>query len=184
MNQSIKKFLEFNGTNVYFVSAEGAYWVAIKPICEALNVHYEHQRETIKKDAFLGQLPRRHRVVAADGRLREMLCLPEKFVYGWLMQINSDSPDFLEFKWKCYDVLYNHFHGAITDRLSILKEKTLTQIEIEKLEEKIDLLPEVKRLNELKAKAKQESKKLLRHDQEFVSSQLPLWETETETSIK
>lgn len=176
----IKKFLEFNGTNVYFVSAAGTYWVAIKPICEALGVDYERQRRNLKTDKFLCQLPSEQTVVAADGKLRKMLCLPEEFIYGWIMQINSDSNDLHEFKWNCYQVLYRHFHGAVTDRLSILKEKTLTQIEIEKLEEKIDLLPEVKRLNELKAKAKQESKKLLRHDQEFVSSQLPLWETETE----
>ena len=38
MEKSIRKFLEFNGKTIYFLSKDGDYWVAIKPICDALKL--------------------------------------------------------------------------------------------------------------------------------------------------
>lgn len=182
MEQSIKKFLEFNGRNIYFTAADGENWIALKPICRSLNIHFEHQRESINGDKFLSQLPRQYRVVAADGKLRKMLCLPEKYIYGWLFSIQSDSEELQQYKGKCYDLLFNYFHGSLSDRMSIVKEKTLTELEIEKLEERIEQLPDVIKLNELKAKAKQANKSLSQHDKALVSSQLPLWSTEVSSN--
>lgn len=33
-----EKFLKFNGKNIVFLSIDGTYWIAIKPICDALNI--------------------------------------------------------------------------------------------------------------------------------------------------
>lgn len=35
-----EKFLQFNGKTIYFQSYDGQFWIAIKPICEILNVNY------------------------------------------------------------------------------------------------------------------------------------------------
>ncbi len=35
-----QKFLEFNGKNIIFLNVDGTYWIALKPICEALGVDY------------------------------------------------------------------------------------------------------------------------------------------------
>jgi hypothetical protein len=77
-------------------------------------------------------------MVAADNRIREMVCLPEMFVYGWLFSINSDSPELIEYQLKCYKVLYSHFHGAMTGRMAALTEKTETEIQIHALQEELD----------------------------------------------
>ncbi len=158
MKQEIKKFLEFKGKTIYFIAADGQYWIAIKSICEALGVHYEHQRELLKNDKILGQLPRHHGVVAADNKLRKMVCLPEFYIYGWIFNIQSASPELLKYKWECYEVLYNYFHGSITGRKSLLQEKAKLQIEIDSVfnrmpvEDSLLLSNATKKLNRINVK--------------------------------
>lgn len=131
MKSSVKKFLEFNGKTIYFVAVDGQYWIALKPICEALNVDFEAQRKNLKEDKILCQLPSEQTVVAADGKLRKMLCLPEFFIYGWIFQIQSASEELAAYKWECYRILYEHFHGTITGRKELLSQKAKLQIEID-----------------------------------------------------
>ncbi|MBW7868873.1 MAG: hypothetical protein H3C31_11160 [Brumimicrobium sp.] len=47
------KFLQFNGKNIIFLNVDGTYWVAIKPICEALNVDYIRQFKNLKEGKIL-----------------------------------------------------------------------------------------------------------------------------------
>ena len=130
MKKEVKKFLEFNGKTIFFVSVDGQYWIAIKPICEALNVHYEHQRKLLQKDKILSQLPCQHGVVAADGKVRKMVCLPEFFIYGWIFSIQSQSEKLQQYKLECYRVLFEHFHGVIAGRKDLLKMKAKAEIEL------------------------------------------------------
>ncbi|MBA7556901.1 hypothetical protein ES705_49624 [subsurface metagenome] len=91
MNTKIKKFLEFNGKAILFLSIDGQYWVALKPICEALNLDWTYQLKVLKSHKILGQLWYLHTIVGADNRLRNMVSLPEKYIYGWLFGISSGS---------------------------------------------------------------------------------------------
>lgn len=126
--RDLERFFEFNGKRISILLSNGEWWVAIKPICEALNVHYKNQHEMILKDEILSQLSRQQGMVGADGRLRNMTCLPEEFIYGWLFSIRSDAPGLKEYKVQCYRVLYKHFHGKMTERMNMLTEK-LSNIE-------------------------------------------------------
>ena len=47
-----EKFLQFNGKTIYFQSYDGQFWIAIKPICEVLNVSYNPQVLALKNDVF------------------------------------------------------------------------------------------------------------------------------------
>lgn len=178
MEKKLEKFLEFNGKRISILRADGTWWVAIKPICEALEVSYSGQFERIQRHKILSQRFVKHEWLAADGKLREMICLPEKYIYGWLFSVNSDSPELLEYQEKCYDLLYNHFHGALTGRMNALTEKSDTELEILDLQEKLDaqLLEseEYKRIQELKKKQKQISKTLKDLDVDLLQGQLSL----------
>lgn len=175
MKKEVKKFLEFNGKTIFFLSVNGTYWIALKPICEALGVDYIRQFKKLKEDKILSQLLSEQTMVAADKKVRKMVSLPEFYVYGWIFQIQSDSPGLLQYKWECYKILYDYFHGAITRRQSILKEKTLLDIEIDELERKIASTEDSKKLESLKKKKKAASTKLSRLDTDFVNRQLELW---------
>lgn len=94
----------------------GVYYVAIRPICDALGIDYRKQFERIKSDQKLGQLVT-HTVTssAGDGKQREMFCLPLKYIFGWLFSIDESKVNprskeiFIRYKDECYDVLYDHF---------------------------------------------------------------------------
>jgi len=134
MEQTVRKFLEFNGKTIYFLAKNGVYWIALKPICEALSISFEKQRERLSKDKFWDQLPTIQGVVAADGKVRKMLCLPEQFIYGWLCGLQSKNADLIAYKRKCYQLLFDYFHGSITSRETLIKAKTKDQVEAERLE--------------------------------------------------
>ena len=47
------------------------------------------------------------------------------------MQLQSASPELLQYKKLCYEVLNDYFHGTITGRKSLLQQKAKLQIEID-----------------------------------------------------
>lgn len=94
-------------------------FVPIRPICDALGVRFEAQYNKIQNDDFLSSVISLRDITGADGKVYEMVCLPLKYVYGWLFTINpknvSDKarPNVMKFRMECYDVLYNHFFRTI-----------------------------------------------------------------------
>ena len=175
-DKSIERFLHFEGKSISILLVDGTWWVAVKPICDVLNVDYRNQLERIEKHRILSQRCGKHHTVAADGRLREMFCLPEKNIYGWLFNINSDSPELINYQEKCYDVLYNHFHGALTFRVNLLNNKTDIEIEIEQLKEELDkqhlTSPQYLRIQELINNKKNIVKTLKEQDKDLSKGQM------------
>lgn len=89
--------------------------VPIKPICDALGIDVDSQRKKIQEDEDLGSTAVLSTAVGADGKEREMCCLPHKFIYGWLFTINPKNvkPEAKEnvrkYRMKCYKALFCHF---------------------------------------------------------------------------
>lgn len=133
MSKRVSKFLEFNGKTLMFLAANGQWWIALKPICEALGVSYKRAHENLLADPIYGQLSTNQGMVAADGKTRKMTSLPEEFIYGWIMQLQSSSPDLIQYKLECHRVLYNHFHGTITGRKELLAQKAKAQREMDEV---------------------------------------------------
>ena len=50
MKQSIVKFLTFKGKTLLFLAKDGVYYVAIKPVCEAIGVDYIQQYKNLNDD--------------------------------------------------------------------------------------------------------------------------------------
>ncbi|MEO1211581.1 MAG: phage antirepressor N-terminal domain-containing protein [Cyanobacteria bacterium J06638_20] len=128
--KSTTRILNFNGIELTLILADGTWWIAIKPVCAALKVNYDRQYKNIKQDDFLSELYAEQHTVAADNKLRKMICLPEKYIYGWLFSLRSDSKELKQYKKECYDILWNHFHG----RFSALVEKIQIDEQISEME--------------------------------------------------
>jgi hypothetical protein len=133
MKQQVSKFLEFNGKTLVFLAVNGEYWVALKPICEALNVEYTRAFKNVTADPIFGQLLATQPMTGADGKTYKMISLPEKWVYGWLISIQSASPELNQYKKLCYEVLNDYFHGTITGRKELLSMKAKAQVEIDRV---------------------------------------------------
>lgn len=135
MKQTVANFLQFNGKNIVFLSKNGVFYVALKPIAEALNIDFNHEKTRISNDPFFGaKVGKYPLMVPGDSQPRKYMCLPERYIYAWIFQLKSPSKELFDFKMECSDVIYDYFKGTITKRSNLLKEK------LSVLEEKQSLL--------------------------------------------
>lgn len=125
--------------NVDIVATSDEQLVPIRPICEALGVDFAGQRKKIQEDEDLSSVVDLTPSTGADGKQYEMLCLPIRYIFGWLFTINPknvnpESQDAVRvYRRSCYDALYAHFFGSQKRQLE------QNQIEITLLEELADL---------------------------------------------
>jgi len=176
----LENFLEFNGKTILFIDTNGVYWIAIKSICDALEVDYIQQFKNLKNDPILGPALCKHTIQPPFDQPRNMVCIPEKYVYGWIFQIRSDSPALLEYKWKVYEILFDYFQGSITGRKQLLEGKTKRQLRRERLESELLSDERFKEYISLGIEINGDNKKLRDFDRQIITGQLDLWKQESE----
>lgn len=170
MKQIIANFLEFKGKSLLFISVTGVVYIAVKPVCEALGVDYVRQYKNLQEDPILGPALSKQTIQVPDDQARNMICLPEDKIYGWLFSIKSDSPDLLAYKWECYDILFKYFHGAITGRKELLSVKAKAQAEIDAVmnsmspEMALKLEKATKQVNQINAKLRDLDGEILKEE--------------------
>lgn len=153
MSTKMNKFLEFNGRTIYYLDVNGTNWIAIKPICEVLGVDYNCQYLKITNHKSLSERLTQQKVVAADERIRKMVCLPEKDIYGWVLSINSKSENLAEYKQIFCKVIFDHFNPR--------KKKCLdNDARIAVLKKELQEDPQYQQLQLLLKKKKEIKKKL------------------------
>ncbi|MFY0625620.1 MAG: hypothetical protein JXR07_04965 [Reichenbachiella sp.] len=176
MKNTSKKFLKFNDKTISFLAIDGEYWIAIKPICEVLNVNFDRQYKNLKSDKILDQLYAKQPMTGADKKTYNMVALPEKFIYGWLFSIRSDSKELQTYKMECYEVLFNHFHGSVTGRSEVLKEKMQLQEKVAVLKSSLIDNEDYQALVKAEAAILRTGKNLKSLDKQFINEQLVLWQ--------
>lgn len=167
-----EKFLQFNGQNIVFLNADGQYWVALKPILQALNLESGRYMKRTQRDPFFSTCVDNMSIqVGKNGQIqsRIMTCLPEKYIYGWICFLNGDNPELNDYKKTCYELLYNHFHGTITSRKELLLQRNEVDTEIYKLKENLKQKDdEYKSMKRLELKRKSISAQLNNMDSELI----------------
>lgn len=116
-NQSLISTI--NGTEIVTVDRDGEIFVPIKPICTALGIAFPPQYNKLQEDETLSSTVTIIVTVGADEKDREMVCLPLKYVYGWLFTINPKNvaatarESVTRYRQECYEVLYEHFTASM-----------------------------------------------------------------------
>lgn len=94
----------------------GRILVVMKPICDALCLDWQAQHKLITADPVLNSTISVTETVGADGKPREMFCLPLDYLNGWLFKINANryKNDYryeiiIRYQRECYRVLADHF---------------------------------------------------------------------------
>ncbi len=166
------KFLEFNGKNIFFVNEDGVYWIALKPILDALNLPSDRYLKRAKRDAFFSTCLDTVSIQLDEtggNQARKMVCLPEKFIYGWICTLNSDDPELTAFKHTCHELLHSFFRGTITNRKQLLLERTLTNTEIHNIKKSLkDEDEKYQKLEKLEIKKKAINAKLRASDNDLI----------------
>ncbi|MCA9969339.1 MAG: ORF6C domain-containing protein [Anaerolineales bacterium] len=100
--------------------AGGDIYVPIRPICDNLGVTLAGQRERINRDPVLAEAVTSVSVTLTQ-QAREMLCLPLKYIPGWLFGMNANRVKpalrdrIIRYQRECYDVLFAAFsEGRLT----------------------------------------------------------------------
>ena len=125
--------------------------VAIKPVCTGLGVDYSSQYQKLKEHPTFNSTISLITTVAADGKEREMLCIPIEFFPGWLFSINPANvkeeirDNLIKFQVECNKALFRYFFG--TQKKVIQQKATLTTSIAEK-KKQLDKLREERLKNE------------------------------------
>lgn len=121
---SKQKISFINGVEISAeVSANGQVYIPVKPICQAIGVQFEAQYHRISRHYILSSTMSTVDIVAADGKTREMICLPLEYVYGWLFTIDANQviedrrETVAKYQRECYEILYRHFSGSLRRRV-------------------------------------------------------------------
>lgn len=163
-----QNFLSFNEKTIYFKEVGNEYWIAIKPICEALDINYNRAYQNILDDENLSQLFAKQQMLDTLGRAKEMICLPEKYIYGWLFSLRSKSEALKQYQMKCYEVLFNYFNGAIIGRKKLLEKQADIQKKIERVEQELKNNPQYLELITLKQESEQIKQYLKKIDKQII----------------
>ena len=146
--------------NVDIIATSDEQMIAIRPICEALGISVERQRKKIQEDEDLNSVAALRAATGADGKRYEMLCLPVRYIFGWLFTINPANvkPEAQEavrvYRRSCYDALYHHFFG--TQRRQLEQNRA----EIALLEELAELNQQQQQLKQTIADKRKKLEKL------------------------
>lgn len=117
--------IDFNGQPLITIELDGIHYTAIKPIAENIGLAWNAQFERIQRDDVLNSTVRVIRIVAEDGKNREMMCLPIDYLNGWLFGIDAKrvKPEIkdalIEYKKECYKVLRDYWHTGQATHPSI-----------------------------------------------------------------
>lgn len=167
-----EKFLEFNNNKIFFLNADGVYWIALKPILDALNLDERRYLKKTRRDHFFSTcLDNMSMQVEYNGIIqgRNMTCLPEQYIYGWICFLNSDNQELTDFKKTCYNLLYQHFHGTITNRKELLMNRDVLDTQIHDIKGKLKQNDDLyKELQDLEIQKKQINNQLNTMDKEII----------------
>lgn len=124
--------LEFNGHRILYKIDNEVVYIALKPICEAFNVSFVRQLQRIKKHRIFGPVYTVQYMQIPGSQRRNMACLPEEYIYGWLFSINSKSENLVAYQRECNHLLFQHFRGSVLrqarlyEKLACEKNRTQT----------------------------------------------------------
>lgn len=111
--------VDFHGDKLSVViGPDGQRLVAMKTICEAIGLGWESQYNRIQRHAVLKSTMSITNTVAADGKSRELVCLPLEYLNGWLFGVDAArvKPEIrdkvIQYQRECFQVLHDHFHGG------------------------------------------------------------------------
>lgn len=107
-------YVPFNGQQILTAVAAGVTYVAMRQIVENIGIDWTGQSVKLRKmkDKFNC---RDISMVAADGKLRKLLCIPLKKLNGWLLSINPEKvradirDKLIQYQEECFTVLHDYW---------------------------------------------------------------------------
>lgn len=77
--------------NVDIVSTSDEQLVPIRPICEALGIDANGQKQRIERNEILGPVACMIHATGKDGKTYDMYAIPYMYIFGWLFSIDTSK---------------------------------------------------------------------------------------------
>ncbi len=110
----------FHNANLSIVEHNGQPYVPMRPVVEGMGLAWQAQFDKLKQR--FGSVIMEIMTTGKDGKQYQMLCLPLKKLFGWLMTIspNKVKPELrdtvIKYQEECDDVLWSHWTGKLNAR--------------------------------------------------------------------
>lgn len=107
-----QKTVTVNGEDVRVHSEGNIYYIPIAHVCNALGIDYSSQHVRILRNPMLINDLVKKTMLANDGVMRQMICLPAHFALGWLFSLipiridNNKSKALQEMLLEAYNNIY------------------------------------------------------------------------------
>lgn len=110
--------------DVDILASKDDQYVPTRPICQALGIDPEGQRQKIKRDSILSRYACIIKATGKDGKKYDMFAIPYMLVYGWIQSIEDSRIDpitaekIIRIKLQCIKALHDHL---IKSKSSLMK---------------------------------------------------------------
>lgn len=128
-NQIATQTTSFYGSDLITLKVEDVIYTAVKPIVEAMGLDWGGQQQKLSKSSDKFNC-RDISMVAKDGKIRQMLCMPLKKLNGWLFSINPEKvradlrEKVIQYQEECFEALYNYWHNGKAERKTTVDDRT------------------------------------------------------------
>jgi hypothetical protein len=116
-----QQIVNFYGDQIPGAFVEGTGWyIPLRPLTDFMGLNFSGQRQRVMRDEVLAEQVRTITLAGADGRKRDLLCLPLESLPGWLFGLTPGKTVTDELKAKirryraeCFRVLWEAFKSDI-----------------------------------------------------------------------
>ncbi len=119
----------YDGRQIPAPMIDGKRFVAMRPIVEGMGLDWKDQLNLIRRDEVLNSTVVITTTVAEDGKIREMVCLPEEFLQGWLFKVPASrytgerKEKIIRYQRECYKALHDYWtKGAAINPAATMKQ--------------------------------------------------------------
>jgi len=141
--------VDFYGDLLTVALANETPYIAIKPITDFLGLDWASQRQRVQRDEVMKEESRLITTVGADGRQREMFCLPLEYLPGYLFGINASrvKPELKEkvirYQRECFRILWQAFQSraATPDIIpQLISDQAETRTRVDTIEHDVKVI--------------------------------------------
>jgi hypothetical protein len=112
-----ERIIDFYGDPITVALAGEEMYVPLRSLTEFLGLEWSSQFRRVQRDEILASRVQRVIMTGADGRQREMICLPLDLLPGWLFGITSSrvraelQPKLMRYRAEAFRVLWRAFQS-------------------------------------------------------------------------
>jgi uncharacterized protein YqgV (UPF0045/DUF77 family) len=129
LTPQVIKTVDFYGDGITVALVGDDVYVPLRALTDFLGVDWTAQWRRVQRDVVLARYVRQVTMTGADGKQRDLVCLPLEYLPGWLFGITTSRlrPELQEkltrYREECFRVLWNAFKHDIVPAADLVAQE-------------------------------------------------------------